>query len=573
MNTKNMLLTLLVLLLLSNAVTSNKDKSILYSRAVILSLLFIILLLIDNLYVSPLITNIGIYGGLFNITIVSHALNIFIYFVSATILTLTAFYPRKINLKGFSNIFAMFSQKLIYDKNIISNKTGEQFRIIEYALIIVFILSGAMFLISTADLVSIFLAIELQSYGLYILSTLYRDSEVATGSGLTYFLLGGLSSCFILLGSALLYSNTGTTSLDNIYIINNICNVKEIINFQSWYDSSFMHLCLIIMVTGFLFKVSAAPFHFWSPDVYDGIPTIVTTFVAIIAKISIFGFLLGLVYYTESDHADFSWKNILMLSSLFSLIIGSVLGLTQSRIKRLFAYSTISHVGFILLALSITTTESIQSYIFYILQYSLANLNAFVILITIGYTLYFYSYKENSEGEKLIDQNNSPIQFINQIKGYFHINPYLAISLSITLFSFVGVPPLMGFFAKQMILSSALDNGYIFMTLVAIITSVIGAGYYLNLIKQIFFYKSDYVKNTSLFQNDNSERKNNNKLVALVLSRNNSGLNSDKFNISLTDITVNSSLSGIISILTLLLIVFIFIPMEWFNIITILTIN
>lgn len=568
-----MLLTLLVLLLLSNAVTSNKDKSILYSRAVILSLLFIILLLIDNLYVSPLITNIGIYGGLFNITIVSHALNIFIYFVSAIILTLTAFYPRKINLKQFSNIFNMFSKKLIYDKNIISNKTGEQFRIIEYALIIIFILSGAMFLISTADLVSIFLAIELQSYGLYILSTLYRDSEVATGSGLTYFLLGGLSSCFILLGSALLYSNTGTTSLDNIYIINNICDVKEIINFQSWYDSSFMHLCIIIMVTGFLFKVSAAPFHFWSPDVYDGIPTIVTTFVAIIAKISIFGFLLGLVYYTESDHADFSWKNILMLSSLFSLIIGSVLGLTQSRIKRLFAYSTISHVGFILLALSITTTESIQSYIFYILQYSLANLNAFVILITIGYTLYFYSYKENSEGEKLIDQNNSPIQFINQIKGYFHINPYLAISLSITLFSFVGVPPLMGFFAKQMILSSALDNGYIFMTLIAIITSVIGAGYYLNLIKQIFFYKSDYVKNTSLFQNDNPERNNNDKLVALVLSRNNGIFNSDRFNISLTDITVNSSLSGIISTLTLLLIVFIFIPMEWFNIITILTIN
>jgi NADH-ubiquinone oxidoreductase chain 2 len=124
----------------------------------------------------------------------------------------------------------------------------------------VFVVTGAMFLMSTADLISIFLAIELQSYGLYILSTLYRDSEVSTNSGLTYFLLGGLSSCFILLGSALLYSNSGTTSLDNINIINSICDVKECTN--SIYTASYMQLCIIIMVTGFLFKISAAPFHF-----------------------------------------------------------------------------------------------------------------------------------------------------------------------------------------------------------------------------------------------------------------------------------------------------------------------
>lgn len=147
----------------------------------------------------------------------------------------------------------------------------------------------------------------------------------------------------------------------------------------------YFHLSLIIMSVKFLFKVSAAPFHFWSPDVYDGIPTIVTTYVAIIAKISIFAFFLELLYYTQCNFFDFSWKTIFLLSSLFYLIIGSVLGLTQFRIKRLFAYSTISHVGFILLALSINNTESIQSYIFYILQYSLSNLNAFIILLAIGY--------------------------------------------------------------------------------------------------------------------------------------------------------------------------------------------
>lgn len=281
--------------------------------------------------------------------------------VSAVILTLTAFYPRKVSIKEHSSIYHLLFKKLVYNKSTISNKTGEQFRIIEYPLIIVFIICGALFLISTSDLISIFLSIELQSYGLYILSTLYRDSESSTASGLTYFLLGGLSSCFILLGSALLYANTGTTNLENIYVITSISEVKDVSSLAYLYQPYYFHLSLIIMCVGFLFKVSAAPFHFWSPDVYDGIPTIVTTYVAIIAKISIFAFLLELVYYTEYNFFDFNWKSIFVLSSLFSLIIGSVLGLTQFRIKRLFAYSTISHVGFILLALSINSTESIQA--------------------------------------------------------------------------------------------------------------------------------------------------------------------------------------------------------------------
>jgi len=316
---------------------------------------------------------------------------------------------------------------------------------------------------------------------------------------------------------------------------------------------------------GFLFKVSAAPFHFWSPDVYDGIPTIVTTYVAIIAKISIFAFLLELVFYTEYSYLDFSWKSVLLFSSLFSLVIGSVLGLTQFRIKRLFAYSTISHVGFILLALSINKAESIQAYIFYILQYSLSNLNAFIILVTIGYTLYLYVYKEK-ESTNLVEINNSPIQLINQIKGYFYINPYISISLAITLFSFVGVPPLIGFFAKQMVLSAALDNGYVFMTLVAILTSVIGAGYYLSLIKQIFFFKDNYKVSPSV---------NDLNLVGYLTSftkeRNNNLLKTEKITFKPSDITINSALSSTISVLTLLLILFIYIPAEWFNIVSIIT--
>jgi NADH-ubiquinone oxidoreductase chain 2 len=212
-----------------------------------------------------------------------------------------------------------------------------------------------------------------------------------------------------------------------------------------------------------------------------------------------------------------------------------------------------------LLALSINKAESIQAYIFYILQYSLSNLNAFIILATIGYSLYLYVYKEK-EYKNLVDVNNSPIQLINQIKGYFYINPFIAISLAITLFSFVGVPPLMGFFAKQMVLSAALDNGYVFMTLVAILTSVIGAGYYLNLIKEIFFFKDNYKINPSISGLN---------LVGYISSANfsnkdNNTVNNETKKVSFnpSNITINSALSSTISILTLLLILFIYIPGE-----------
>lgn len=549
------------MLLISNAITLRRDKSILYSRIVIQSLILISILAFNNLHIKALGNGIGIYGGLFNISVFSQTFNIFIFFITSLILTLTAFYPRKVYITKNESIYNFFMMKLLYNKNLISNKVGEQFRIIEYPLIMLFVICGAIFLISTGDLISIFLSIELQSYGLYIICTLYRDSESSTASGLTYFLLGGLSSCFILLGSGLLYINSGATSLDNIYIIASISEMgfQSSVSYNLYFLN--MNIAFIIMFTGFLFKVSAAPFHFWSPDVYDGIPTIVTTFVAIIAKISIFAFFLELIYYTDFY---FSWKVILLLSSLLSLIIGSVLGLTQFRIKRLLAYSTISHVGFILLALSVNSVESIQSFIFYLLQYSICNLNAFMILISIGFSLFMYVYKEEQDKKNLIDKNNSPIQLINQIKGYFNINSYIALSFGITIFSFVGIPPIIGFFAKQMVLSAALDAGYVFMVLVAILTSVIGAGYYLNLIKQVFFYKENYEINPSLENVD---------LVVYRVSYNNTiNENISKLEeIKPNNIVINSACSVIISFISLLLILFIYMPEEWYNVISLLT--
>jgi len=614
----------LTLLLLSNSITLRRDKSILYSRATITILLIASLVTYDNLYLLFLNKGIGIFGSLFHTTSITNAFHLFILLISSIILLLTSFYPRKVWLKEYSYPDRLLFTKLVYYETIILNKMGEQYKIIEYSLIILFIIIGGIFLISTSDLISIFLSIELQSYGLYLLSSIYRDSEPATSGGLMYFLLGGLSSCFILLSTSLLYANSGTTNLDSLYIITNISNVNEnnITSLLYWYKSHYIHISLLFMSVGFLFKISAAPFHWWSPDVYDAIPTIVTTFVAIIAKISIFIFLLELVHYTSKSMFDhnFSWIISLLFSSLLSLVIGTIVGLTQSRIKRLFAFSTVSHLGFILLGLSIHTVESTQAFLFYLIQYSISNLNAFMLIITIGYSLYCYVYKQKSIERSIIEQktnetrddtyetkddtyetkydidktrdatdkndklddvnmssiqdvdekeinqnkdnwqdiNNSPIQLIDQLKGYYYINPLLSLSLAITLFSFAGIPPLIGFFGKQIILSAAIENGYIFMSLVAILTSVISAAYYLAIIKQMFFDKPDYTLNTEL-DNFNAD--------GLLTEKN---IIIKKVNIKINNIVISSSLSLSISIITFIVTLFIFIPEELLNITNIL---
>lgn len=567
-----MLVTSLTLLLLSNAVSSRRDKSILFSRTTLLILSYCFILLSSDLNLIFVDKGLSLFGGLIYCKGHSQIFALFIILLSLIILILTSFYPRKIFIEQYSSLYHTIYSKYTYSNAKIINRGGEQFKLTEYPLIILFVVSGAIFLMSSSDLITIFLSIELQSYGLYIVSTIYRNSELSTNAGLTYFLLGGLSSCIILLGQGLLYINTGNTSLDGLYLVNNVFDniiFEEVFNYNNLYYLSntpsiylyTIQISLVIMSVGFLFKISAAPFHFWSPDVYDAIPTIVTTFVAIIAKISILIMFLELVYYTGNSLLDVSWINNLILSSLLSLIIGSILGLTQFRIKRLFAYSTISHLGFLLLALSINSVESIQAFLFYLIQYSISNLNAFFLLITIGYSFFHLVYKESSffkEEGFLKDVNNSPVQLISQLKGYFKVNPMLSISLAITLFSFIGVPPLIGFFGKQMILSAALDNGYVFITLVAILTSVISAVYYLVVIKSIFFEENDQKINPNF-----------NNLNTLVYIGNEK--KERIINFSYKNIVISSSLTNVISIFTLVILLFILIPKEWLNITSILS--
>jgi len=554
-----MLLSSIFCLILSNALSFRRDTAILYSRIGIIILFYCIYLCYNNLFITYLDNGIGLFGGLFYTSPITQTFHILIFIITLLILNLTGFYPRKLISSQYLSLSNLLFTKLQFVKNIaVSNiilKKGEQYTILEYTLMLLFIVIGSLLLISSSDFVSIFLSIELQSYGLYLLCTMYRNSESATSAGLTYFLLGGLASCFILLGIALIYANLGVTYLDSFYVINNLAGVLD-----EQQITIYIPYCLLLITVGLLFKISAAPFHFWSPDVYDGIPTIVTTFVTIIAKISILILLLQLVHYTNSIYitSQYTWTTSLLISSLLSLVIGTVLGLTQFRIKRLFAYSTISHLGFMLLALTINSVESIQSFIFYLAQYSLSNLNAFILLIAIGYSLYAYNDK-NINHNNLIDKNNSPIQLISQLKGYFHINSFLALSLTITLFSFAGIPPLMGFFAKQMVFSAALQEGFIFLTLIGVLASVISAVYYLFIVKTMFFDGHSY----SYFNSLKDIR-----IPALILQKN-KVVNKIYFN---SKFSLSSSLSITISILTLIILLFMFMPNETLHLSNILAI-
>ncbi len=471
-----MIFTSILILIVAIALPSfNKQISpILFTRISSIIFLYAGALSLNALYIQSIGSGIGIYSGLFHVTFVSQLIEVFLLITGSLILI--AWPLRASTVKN-------------------NNKTAT-----EYSLIVLFTTLGASLLISSADLVSMYLSIELQSFGLYILATLYRDSESATSAGLKYFLLGGLSSCLILLGAGLIYSFTGLTNFESIYSLISVSDVSNI--------NQGLSLGLILIIVGFLFKIAAAPLHNWAPDVYDDSPTIVTIWLTIMPKISILILLLELqvqigfapnfegMASTISLFSDSNTvlnnigtstldiiKNLLLISSLLSLIIGTVVGLAQTKIKRLLAYSTISHLGFILLALAINTEQSIDSMIFYIIQYSLTNLNTFLIIIALGYLVHNSISKLNNQHALQGGGKENDINLISELKGQFFSNPLLSLSLTVSLFSMAGMPPLIGFFSKQFVLYSALQSGYYFMAIVAILVSVISASYYLKIIR------------------------------------------------------------------------------------------
>lgn len=470
-----MLVVAIFSLMTAVALPAIKISPILLTRVTSIILLYAARLSFNGLYIQSIGSGVGIYSGLFEISALSEYFDRFIFITGSIILSAWAPVTSKV-LRRVQSVFTALPT------------------IPEYSLIILFTTCGASLLVSSADLISMYLSIELQSFAVYILASLYRQSESATAAGLKYFLLGGLSSGLILLGSALVYAYTGLTNFEGIFSLLSVGNINNL--------TEGLGPCIIgltITVVGFLFKIAAAPFHNWAPDVYDGTPTIVTAWLAIMPKISIVVFLLTLQSGLEFNGSSLVlvlngvsidvWKNLLLISSLLSLIIGTVVGLAQYRIKRLLTYSTISHVGFLLLALAINSEESIESFVFYLVQYTITNLNAFLVLLAFGYMIN-------------LSKKSTDIQFIDDLKGQFKSNPLLGLALTISLFSMAGVPPLIGFFGKQMILYSATHRGYYFLSLVAIIVSVISASYYLKIIRVIHFESTNKDNNEMRYSSE-----------------------------------------------------------------------
>ncbi|KAG2191383.1 hypothetical protein INT47_002756 [Mucor saturninus] len=439
-------------MILAIALFSLRIPAIYFNRITIILLLFSALLSYNSLYIDLIGSGVGVFGGLFQVTTITQSIDVFIYLLGALVLLLSS------KAGGAQTLSSNGLNSTLVNK-------GKGLSVLaEYPLIALFSVLGMSSLISSSDLVSMFLSIELQSFAVYILATIYRESESATAAGLKYFLLGSLSSALILLGSSLLYGFTGLTSFEGLYML---CSTTT--------ANTAIEISVLLIMVGLLFKVSAAPFHNWAPDVYDGVPTVVTTWLTTMPKIAFLVFILEFQGFTQLANWS-SWTYLLLISSLLSLLVGTIGGLAQYRIKRLLTYSTISHVGFLLLALAINNEESVESFLFYLIQYSLTNINVFFILVAFGYLL-------QTKGLSIY----SPIQYINQLKGQFKVNPLLGLSLAICLFSMAGIPPLVGFFGKQMVLYAATHNGNFFLAFVAILVSVVSAAYYLRVIKVIHF--------------------------------------------------------------------------------------
>jgi len=505
-------ISILILIVAIALPSFNKQVSpILFTRISSIIFLYAGALSFNALYIQSIGSGIGIYSGLFHVTIISQFLEVFLLIIGSLILISwpinNSISNSTTNLSDEGGKANTTNPSLLLAPSVLSEAmVGNSVNIIkinyatEYSLVVLFSTLGASLLVSSSDLISMYLSIELQSFGVYILATLYRNSESATSAGLKYFLLGGLSSCIILLGASLIYTYTGLTNFESIY---SLISISATHNYNNDIIIG-LSLGLILIIIGFLFKIAAAPLHYWAPDVYDDSPTIVTIWLTIMPKISILILLLEAFGYTQigllgdiSSHylqslpnlslptvggGAYVLKILLLISSLLSLIIGTVVGLAQTKIKRLLAYSTISHIGFILLALVINTEQSIDSLIFYIIQYSLTNLNTFLIIIALGYII--QQSIINNYGLKInIRETFNDIKYITELKGQFFSNPILSLSLSVCLFSMAGIPPLMGFFAKQFVLYSAIQNGYYFISIVAILVSVISASYYLKIIK------------------------------------------------------------------------------------------
>ena len=327
---------------------------------------------------------------------------------------------------------------------------------IEYPIIILTSVLGMMLMISSYDLIVFYLGLELQSLSLYILASFKRENENSTEAGLKYFVLSALATGLLLYGSSLIYGFTGSTNF-------------EIISKKLDTDNIGAVFGIVFIIIGLAFKVSAVPFHMWTPDVYEGAPTSVTSFFAIVPKIAALTVFIRFMYVPFLNVIE-QWQMIIVFISIASMILGATAAIGQKNIKRLMAYSSIGHMGYALAGLTPGTNAGIQSTIIYLIIYLIMNLGAFGCI--------FMMKRENTFYEN-----------INDLSGMSKNHPLLALSFLIILFSLAGIPPLAGFFAKFYIFMAVIESEMYILAIIGLLTTVISAFYYIRIIKIIYFDK------------------------------------------------------------------------------------
>ena len=369
---------------------------------------------------------------------------------------------------AFSNFFKiliLISSLFVLNtsKNYIIDKKLDKF---EYPIIILLSILGMFFMVSSNDIIIFYLGLELQSLSLYILASIDRDNLKSSESGIKYFILSALSSGLLLYGCSLLYGFTGSTNFDLIAIDLNKENTGAV-------------FAMVFILVGLAFKVSAVPFHMWTPDVYEGAPTSITSYFAVVPKVAGLAVLIKFMFIPFSNILS-EWQTIIIFISIASMILGAVAAIGQKNIKRLLAYSSIGHVGYALAGVATGVVSGYQSAIVYISIYVIMNIGIFSCLYLLKKD---GEYKEN----------------ISDLSGVSKKHPLLAISFLIILFSLAGIPPLGGFFAKFYVFSAVLEQKMFALAIIGLLTTVISAFYYLKIIKTIYFDDSaitfDAVKN------------------------------------------------------------------------------
>lgn len=334
----------------------------------------------------------------------------------------------------------------------------EQIGRFEFPVLILLSSLGMMMMISASDLMALYIGLELQSLPLYVLAAFRRDNLRSSEAGMKYFVLGALSSGMLLYGMSLVYGFTGTTGFSGI---------GEAITALSGQPSTGLTVGLVFVLAGLAFKISAVPFHMWTPDVYEGSPTAVTALFAIAPKVAAVALLLRLLSGPFGVLFE-QWQQIIVALSVASMLVGSLGAITQRNIKRLMAYSSIGHIGYILIAFAAGTAEAAQSILVYLVIYMVMNAGVFAVILSMR------------RGGRATEE-------ISDLSGLSRTQPLMALALAILMFSMTGIPPMAGFFGKLFVFKAAVNAGLFKLAVIGVVTSVIAAYYYLRIIKVMYF--------------------------------------------------------------------------------------